>query len=52
MTKNVLTDISAQKKYFNRLVNVVVSGPINEVKTDYDRHERNFIQYKHKLLKP
>lgn len=47
--KQALTKISEDIKFFNRLVCVIRSGPANEVKIDYDRHERNFQQMRYKV---
>jgi predicted ATPase len=47
--KNVLMTINQSKKNFDRLINIIRSGPANEVKDDYLRHKRNFSMMK---LKP
>lgn len=46
---NILTSINESRKNFSRLINVIKSGPINEVKNDYERHKRNFSQMKLKI---
>ena len=47
--KNILNSINKTKRNFNRLINIIKSGPINEVKNDYMRHKRNFAQMKFKI---
>lgn len=42
--KSVLVEINKRKKNFDRLINIIKSGAINEVKNDYQRHKRNFSQ--------
>ncbi len=45
----VLTKIAAEKPHYDRLVNVITSGAANDVRTDYNRHKRNFTQYRNKV---
>ncbi|TRZ42164.1 AAA family ATPase [Robertkochia solimangrovi] len=47
--RNLLVEINQTHKNFNRLVNIISSGPINEVKNDYERHKRNFPQMRMKI---
>ncbi len=47
--QNILVTISQTKKYFSRLINIIVSGPIDQVKNDYERHKRNFPQLRLKI---
>lgn len=47
--KNVLLSINLTHKYFERLVNIIISGPIDQVKNDYERHKRNFPQMRLKM---
>ncbi|WP_149208376.1 AAA family ATPase [Flavobacterium johnsoniae] len=47
--KNILVEISKTKKNFERLINVIISGPINQVKNDYERHKRNYTQMRLKI---
>lgn len=42
--RQILIKIGIERKYFDRLINIVISGPINEVKIDYERHKRNYSQ--------
>lgn len=42
----VLTKLSSEDQHFHRLVDVIQSGPIDQVKNDYERHKRNFPQYR------
>lgn len=44
-----LIQLALQSLYFDRLVNVVTSGPIDQVKNDYLRHKRNFPHFRNKL---
>ncbi|MFA5375523.1 MAG: AAA family ATPase [Dehalococcoidia bacterium] len=44
LIKSVIISLSAGHKHFDRLINVIKSGPANEVKNDYERHKRNFNQ--------
>lgn len=46
---NIMLGINERIKYFDRLVNIVTSGGINEVKNDYERHKRNYDQLRLKL---
>lgn len=47
--KNILISINQTKKHFDRLVNIIISGPIDQVKNDYQRHKRNYRQMRLKL---
>jgi len=47
--RNVLMLINQTRKHFDRLVNVIVSGPADQVKNDYERHKRNYPQMRLKL---
>jgi predicted ATPase len=47
--KNILISINLTHKHFDRLVNIIVSGPIDQVKNDYERHKRNFPQMRLKM---
>jgi hypothetical protein len=40
--KNILISINTTYKHFDRLVNIIISGPIDQVKNDYLRHKRNY----------
>ncbi len=44
-----LVRMATKHPHANRLVNIIMSGPINEVKNDYERHKRNFEQYSNKV---
>lgn len=44
-----LVRLAEDHPHAHRLVNVVKSGPINQVKNDYARHKRNFDQYCNKV---
>lgn len=47
--KNLLVSLNAEHKYFDRLINIIKSGPINQVRNDYETHKRNFSQMKLKM---
>jgi len=44
-----LVKIAHQYLCFQRLVNVVESGPVDQVKNDYERHKRNFTQFRNRV---
>lgn len=46
LIQKVLTKLSINDQYFHRLVDVIQSGPIDQVKNDYERHKRNLPQYR------
>lgn len=47
--KNILIELNASNRHFERLVNIIKSGPIDQVKNDYDRHKRNYSQLRLKV---
>ena len=47
--RKMLIEINTDIKYFDRLINIIKSGPINEVKNDYERHKRNYKQMNLKM---
>jgi predicted ATPase len=47
--KKMLVTINQTSPNFDRLVNVVVSGPANMVRDDYERHKHNYGQLRLKL---
>jgi len=47
--KSMLIEINQEVKYFDRLINIICSGPVNQVKNDYNRHKRNYKQLKLKI---
>ena len=47
--KNILVQINKTIKHFDRLVNIIISGAINQVKNDYVRHKRNYPQMRLKM---
>lgn len=49
LVKQALVRMAKNHPHAQRLVNVVTSGPIHEVKNDYIRHKRNFKQYCNKV---
>ena len=40
--RNILITINSTRKNFDKLVNIIISGPIDQVKNDYTRHKRNY----------
>lgn len=40
----IMIKINVNHKYFDRLVNIITSGPIDQVRNDYERHKRNHKQ--------
>jgi len=49
MIRKILVRMGRENQYFERLINLIESGPINDVKTDYIRHKRNFKQLCNKI---
>lgn len=49
LIQKAMARVSEEHPHFSRLVNLIKSGPINEVKNDYVRHKRNFSQYRNKI---
>lgn len=49
MIKSVLVDMNQVNRSFDRLINIVRSGPIDQVKNDYNRHKRNYSQFRLKI---
>lgn len=49
LIKQVLKKMSRTQPFFHRVFNIVESGPIDQVKNDYVRHQRNFKQFAGRL---
>jgi hypothetical protein len=49
LISKILIKISAERPQFHRLVDIIKSGPIDQVKNDYERHKRNFTQYRNPI---
>lgn len=49
LIRKVIVEISDTSKYFHKLINIIRSGAANEVINDYERHKRNFNQYRQKI---
>lgn len=49
LISKVLVKVSEEHPQFHRLVNIITSGPIHQVKNDYERHKRNFKQYRNRV---
>lgn len=47
--RQILVDLSSRHLHFDRLINIIRSGPINQVKDDYERHKRNYPQMRLKI---
>lgn len=46
LISKILTKLTTEDPYFHRLVDIIESGPIDQVKNDYERHKRNFPRYR------
>lgn len=44
LIRKILVKYTLQRPHFIRLVNIIESGPVDQVKNDYERHKRNFSQ--------
>lgn len=42
--RKMLVKINQERLYFDRLINVIISGPANDVKGDYERHKQLYNQ--------
>jgi predicted ATPase len=42
--RELLMKLNTNYKYFDRLINIIESGPANMVKNDYERHKKNYPQ--------
>lgn len=49
LIRKALIRIAADHPFSDRLVNLIESGPIDQVKNDYERHKRNFEQYRNRI---
>jgi predicted ATPase len=49
LIKKVLTKVSSEYAYFHRLVDIIESGPIDQVKNDYEWHKRNFSKFRNPI---
>jgi predicted ATPase len=49
LIQKILIDIAKSYPHFHKLVNIIESGAIYQVKNDYERHKRNFPQYRNKI---
>jgi predicted ATPase len=49
LVSQALIRMSQNHPYAHRLFNIVKSGPSDQVKTDYERHKRNYEQYSNKI---
>ncbi len=49
LLKKICLNIAKDYQYFDRLINIVFSGPANQVKNDYERHKRNYSQLRNKI---
>jgi len=46
---NVLVEINRTNKHFKRLINIIISGPADQVKNDYVRHKFHYKQLRLKV---
>ena len=49
LIRNMLVEINQTHRNFDRLVNIITSGPIDQVRNDYERHKRNYSQMRMKI---
>lgn len=49
LIKKIIQKLSEEYEYFGRLIQIVESGPADQVKNDYIRHKRNFSQLRNKI---
>lgn len=49
LIKKILISINVSSSLFDRIFNIVQSGPINQVRNDYTRHQRNLSQFAYRL---
>jgi len=49
LINKILVSITKSHPHFHKLVNIIKSGPIDQVKNDYERHKKNFSQFKNKI---
>jgi AAA15 family ATPase/GTPase len=47
--RSILMEMNQANRNFDRLINIIKSGPIDQVKNDYIRHKRNYSQYRLKI---
>lgn len=47
--KSICITINGTIKFFDRLLNIIESGPADQVRNDYERHKRNYPQLKLKV---
>jgi hypothetical protein len=47
--KNILIKFNETNRHFDRLINLIKSGPIDQVANDYERHKRNYKQLRQKI---
>lgn len=47
--RNLLVGLNSTHKNFDKLVNLITSGPVNSVRDDYKRHKRNYSQMRLKI---
>lgn len=47
--KNILVELNRTRRHFDRLVNVIISGPVDQVRNDYERHKRHYPQMRLKM---
>jgi predicted ATPase len=46
LIQKALVRLAEGYPHFQKLVDIIKSGPVNEVKNDYERHKRNFPQFR------
>ncbi len=49
LIRKIIQGLSTDFEYFGRLVQIIESGSVDQVKNDYIRHKRNFSQLRNKI---
>jgi len=49
LIRKIIQNITNKYKLFGRLIQIIESGPVDQVKNDYVRHKRNFPQLRNKI---
>lgn len=49
LISKIVVMLTAKYPQFNKLINIIRSGPVDQVENDYLRHKRNLSQYRNKV---
>ena len=47
--RNIILELNTEHTHFDRFINIISSGPVDQVKGDYERHKRNYPQLRLKI---